>query len=84
MIHRNPPRLGEMLGEDDWFEKTTATGRDYERFNCVTCSPSTKPPSSQSEADSAPARALATRCTSLSDTAPRSPSALFRTARLQA
>jgi ectoine hydroxylase-related dioxygenase (phytanoyl-CoA dioxygenase family) len=32
MIYRNPPRLGEMLGEDDWFEKTTATGRDYERF----------------------------------------------------
>jgi hypothetical protein len=22
-----------MLGEDDWFEKTTAAGRDYERFN---------------------------------------------------
>jgi hypothetical protein len=33
MIYRNPPRLGEMLGEDDWFEKTTAAGRDYERFN---------------------------------------------------
>jgi hypothetical protein len=33
MIFRNPPRLGEMLGEDDWFEKTTAAGRDYERFN---------------------------------------------------
>jgi ectoine hydroxylase-related dioxygenase (phytanoyl-CoA dioxygenase family) len=32
MIYRNPPRLGEMLGEDDWFEKTTAAGRDYERF----------------------------------------------------
>jgi ectoine hydroxylase-related dioxygenase (phytanoyl-CoA dioxygenase family) len=33
MIYRNPPRLGEMLGEDDWFEKTTAAGRDYTRFN---------------------------------------------------
>ncbi|HXV01662.1 MAG TPA: phytanoyl-CoA dioxygenase family protein [Caulobacteraceae bacterium] len=33
MIHRNPPRLGEMLGEDDWFEKTTAAGRDYLRFD---------------------------------------------------
>jgi hypothetical protein len=33
MIYRNPPRLGEMLGEDDWFEKTTAAGRDYGRFN---------------------------------------------------
>jgi hypothetical protein len=33
MIYRNPPRLGEMLGEDDWFEKTTATGRDYGRFD---------------------------------------------------
>jgi hypothetical protein len=32
MLHRNPPRLGEMLGEDDWFEKTTAAGRDYRRF----------------------------------------------------
>jgi ectoine hydroxylase-related dioxygenase (phytanoyl-CoA dioxygenase family) len=33
MIHRNPPRLGEMLGADDWFEKTTAEGRDYVRFD---------------------------------------------------
>jgi hypothetical protein len=33
MIHRNPPRLGEMLGQDDWFEKTTAEGRDYVRFD---------------------------------------------------
>jgi hypothetical protein len=33
MLYRNPPRLGEMLGEDDWFEKTTAAGRDYGRFN---------------------------------------------------
>jgi ectoine hydroxylase-related dioxygenase (phytanoyl-CoA dioxygenase family) len=33
MIHRNPPRLGEMLGQDDWFEKTTAEGRDYIRFD---------------------------------------------------
>jgi hypothetical protein len=31
MIHRNPPRLGEMLGEDDWFDKLDANGRDYLR-----------------------------------------------------
>ena len=31
MMHRNPPRLGEMLGEDDWFDKLTAQGRDHER-----------------------------------------------------
>ena len=36
MIWRNPPRLGEMLGEDDWFEKTTAVGRDYERYRYMT------------------------------------------------
>lgn len=32
MLHRNPPRLGEMLGEDDWFDKLSAEGRDYGRF----------------------------------------------------
>jgi len=32
MLHRNPPRLGEMLGEDDWFDKMSAAGRDYGRF----------------------------------------------------
>lgn len=32
MMHRNPPRLGEMLGEDDWFDKLNAHGRDYQRF----------------------------------------------------
>jgi ectoine hydroxylase-related dioxygenase (phytanoyl-CoA dioxygenase family) len=32
MLHRNPPRLGEMLGEDDWFEKISAQGRDYGRL----------------------------------------------------
>ena len=31
MMHRNPPRLGEMLGEDDWFDKLDAHGRDYLR-----------------------------------------------------
>jgi hypothetical protein len=31
MMHRNPPRLGEMLGEDDWFDKLTAHGRDHVR-----------------------------------------------------
>ena len=33
MLHRNAPRLGEMLGEDDWFDKLSAAGRDYGRFN---------------------------------------------------
>jgi hypothetical protein len=33
MLHRNSPRLGEMLGEDDWFDKMSAQGRDYGRFN---------------------------------------------------
>jgi Phytanoyl-CoA dioxygenase (PhyH) len=32
MLHRNAPRLGEMLGEDDWFDKLSAAGRDYGRF----------------------------------------------------
>ncbi len=32
MLHRNAPRLGEMLGEDDWFDKMSAQGRDYNRF----------------------------------------------------
>jgi hypothetical protein len=32
MLHRNPPRLGEMLGEDDWFDKIDAHGRDYNRL----------------------------------------------------
>ena len=32
MLYRNPPRLGEMLGEDDWFDKMSGQGRDYGRF----------------------------------------------------
>jgi ectoine hydroxylase-related dioxygenase (phytanoyl-CoA dioxygenase family) len=32
MYARNPPRLGEMMGEDDWFDKMTPTGRDYIRL----------------------------------------------------
>jgi hypothetical protein len=32
ILHRNSPRLGEMLGEDDWFDKMSAQGRDYDRF----------------------------------------------------
>ena len=32
MLHRNSPRLGEMLGEDDWFDKMSAQGRDHVRF----------------------------------------------------
>ena len=33
MLHRNSPRLGEMLGEDDWFDKMSAAGRDHVRFD---------------------------------------------------
>ena len=33
LLHRNPPRLGEMLGEDDWFDKMSAAGRDHVRFD---------------------------------------------------
>src|SRR5260370_867351 len=33
MLHRNSPRLAEMLGEDDWFDKMSAAGLDYRRFN---------------------------------------------------
>jgi ectoine hydroxylase-related dioxygenase (phytanoyl-CoA dioxygenase family) len=36
MMHRNPPRLGEMLGEDDWFDKLTAQGRDHVRAAYMT------------------------------------------------
>jgi hypothetical protein len=32
MLHRNAPRLGEMLGEDDWFDKMAGIGRDHLRF----------------------------------------------------
>jgi hypothetical protein len=32
MLHRNSPRLGEMLGEDDWFDKMDGIGRDYLRY----------------------------------------------------
>jgi ectoine hydroxylase-related dioxygenase (phytanoyl-CoA dioxygenase family) len=32
MLHRNAPRLAEMLGEDDWFDKLSAQGRDYGRY----------------------------------------------------
>lgn len=32
LLHRNAPRLGEMLGEDDWFDKMRGIGRDYERY----------------------------------------------------
>lgn len=31
MLHRNAPRLAEMLGEDDWFDKMRGIGRDHER-----------------------------------------------------
>ena len=33
MTHRNSPRLAEMLGEDDWFDKMSAAGRDHVRFD---------------------------------------------------
>ena len=36
MLHRNPPRLAEMLGEDDWFDKIDAQGRDYARYAYMT------------------------------------------------
>ncbi len=32
MRHRNSPRLGEILGEDDWFDKLDGIGRDQVRF----------------------------------------------------
>jgi ectoine hydroxylase-related dioxygenase (phytanoyl-CoA dioxygenase family) len=32
LLHRNSPRLGEMLGEDDWFDKMSGIGRDQVRF----------------------------------------------------
>lgn len=32
MLHRNSPRLGEMLGEDDWFDTMHGIGRDHLRF----------------------------------------------------
>lgn len=32
MLHRNSPRLGEMLGTDDWFDKMAGIGRDQARF----------------------------------------------------
>ncbi len=32
MLHRKSPRLGEMLGEDDWFDKMAGIGRDHVRF----------------------------------------------------
>jgi hypothetical protein len=32
LLARNPPRLGEMLGEDDGLQKMTPTGRDYLRL----------------------------------------------------
>lgn len=31
MLHRNAPRLGEMLGEDDWFDRMSGIGRDQLR-----------------------------------------------------
>jgi hypothetical protein len=33
LLHRNSPRLAEMLGEDDWFDKMSAAGRDHVRFD---------------------------------------------------
>lgn len=32
LLNRNPPRLAEMLGQHDWFEKLSAQGRDYQRL----------------------------------------------------
>ncbi|MEZ5376617.1 MAG: phytanoyl-CoA dioxygenase family protein [Acidimicrobiales bacterium] len=33
LLHRNSPRLGEMLGEDDWFDMMKGIGRDYPRLS---------------------------------------------------
>jgi hypothetical protein len=33
LLHRNSPRLGEMLGADDWFGKISDAGRDRVRFD---------------------------------------------------
>jgi hypothetical protein len=32
ILHRNSPRLAEMLGEHDWFDKMSGIGRDHEKF----------------------------------------------------
>lgn len=32
LLHRNAPRLGEMLGTDDWFDKMDGIGRDHLRM----------------------------------------------------
>lgn len=32
LLHRNAPRLGEMLGLDDWFDKMSGIGRDHVRL----------------------------------------------------
>jgi ectoine hydroxylase-related dioxygenase (phytanoyl-CoA dioxygenase family) len=32
LLHRNAPRLGEMLGLHDWFDKMSGIGRDHEKF----------------------------------------------------
>ena len=32
IVHRNGPRLAEMLGEHDWFDKMSGIGRDHEKF----------------------------------------------------
>jgi ectoine hydroxylase-related dioxygenase (phytanoyl-CoA dioxygenase family) len=32
LLHRSSPRLAEMLGEHDWFDKMSGIGRDYQRF----------------------------------------------------
>jgi ectoine hydroxylase-related dioxygenase (phytanoyl-CoA dioxygenase family) len=32
LLHRNSPRLAEMLGQHDWFDKMSGIGRDHEKF----------------------------------------------------
>lgn len=32
LLHRNAPRLGEILGQHDWFDKMSGIGRDHEKF----------------------------------------------------
>jgi hypothetical protein len=35
LLHRNSPRIGEMLGLDDQFGKMTADGRDFQRIDHI-------------------------------------------------
>ncbi|MEA3054584.1 MAG: hypothetical protein QOD30_16, partial [Actinomycetota bacterium] len=32
LLHRSSPRLAEMLGQHDWFDKMSGIGRDHEKL----------------------------------------------------